>query len=397
MKLNRMRAQRNPRASGIPVALLTGLGLVCSGASAQQDPPPPAEPSSEATAAPDGSMPASGDSAAAQPGSTSEMISPTAPKSYTVQKGDTLWDIANVFLRDPWYWPEIWYVNPQVENPHLIYPGDVLALAYGADGSAQVRLERGGATRLSPRLRSQPLDGAITAIPYEIIAAFMSRPQVLEKDQFEGAPHIVSSRDQHLVMATGNTIYASGDVEGDVNTRYSVIRIGEPLVDPDDNDVVGYEGQYAATARVTRTGKPTTLEITESSREAMEGDRLFPGDVDVPLDFIPHAPAQPIEGQIISIVDGISGVGQYQVVVINRGRNHGLEPGHILLVEETGPVVKDRQSGGGRISPLFAKKVRLPNELAGTFMVFKTFDRVSYGLIMEAQVAMRVHDRVVSP
>jgi LysM repeat protein len=393
MKLYRMRALRNPRVSGIPVALLTGLAVVCSGASAQQDPPPPAQ---ESTPPADASTPTAGD-AAAQPGSSSEMIAPTAPKSYTVQTGDTLWDIANVFLRDPWYWPEIWYVNPQVQNPHLIYPGDVLALAYGADGSAQVRLERGGANRLSPKMRSQPLEGAITAIPYEIIAAFMSRPQVLEKDQYEAAPYILSSRDQHLVMATGNTIYASGNVEGDVATRYSIVRVGEPLVDPEDNDVVGYEGVYAATARVTRTGKPTTLEITESTREAMEGDRLFPGDVDVPLDFIPHAPAQPIEGQIISIVDGISGVGQYQVVVINRGRNHGLEPGHILLVEETGAVVRDRQSGGGRVSPLFAKKVRLPNELAGTFMVFKTFDRVSYGLIMEAQVPMRVHDRVVSP
>lgn len=384
MKLYRIEALRTPRLSGIPVALLTGLAMVCSGASAQQEPDPQSTPPADASMS---SAPAAADSP----------LSPTAPKSYTVQKGDTLWDIANVFLRDPWYWPEIWYVNPQVENPHLIYPGDVLALAYGADGSPQVRLERGGATRLSPRLRSQPLEGAITAIPYEIIAAFMSRPQVLEKDQFESAPYIVSSRDQHLVMATGNTIYASGNVDGDVNTRYSVVHVGDPLVDPDDNDVVGYEGIYAATARLTRTGQPATLEITESSREAMEGDRLFPGEVDVPLDFIPHAPAQPIEGQIISIVDGISSVGQYQVVVINRGRTHGLEPGHILQVEETGKVVRDRQSGGGRISPLFARKVRLPNELAGTFMVFKTFDRVSYGLIMEAQVPMHVHDRIVSP
>ncbi len=390
MKLYRMRAPRKPRASGIPVALLTGLAMVCSSAGAQQETPPESQPAAEPAPPPSDTM-----AAPAQP--SDERVSPSAPKTYTVQKGDTLWDIANVFLRDPWYWPEIWYVNPQVENPHLIYPGDLLALAYGADGNAQVRLERGGATRLSPRLRSQPLEGAITAIPYEIIAAFMSRPQVLEKEQYESAPHVLSSRDQHLVMSVGNTIYAGGAPDGDVSTRYSIVRIGEPLRDPDDNDVVGYHGSYTSTARVTRTGKPTTLEIIESSRETMEGDRLFPGEVDIPLDFFPHAPSQPIDGRIISIVDGISVVGQYQVVVINRGTNHGLEPGHILKVEETGAVVRDRSSAGARVSTLFAKKVRLPNEPSGTFMVFKTFDRISYGLIMEAQVPMRVHDRVISP
>ena len=417
MELNRLRSMWHTRASVIPVALLTGLAAACSGSGPQQEssapeqtpatagestptsaqtmPAAPAEPVASGGAAESGAGTETG-SVAAQSESTSP-IAPNAPQSYTVKKGDTLWDIANVFLRDPWYWPEIWYVNPQVENPHLIYPGDVLALAYGADGSPQVRLERGGATRLAPRMRSQPLEGAITAIPYEIIAAFMSKPTVLEKEQIKGAPHIVSSRDQHLVMAAGNTIYAAGKIDGDVNTRYNIMRVGDPLRDPDDNDVVGYEALYAASARVTRPGKPTTLEITESSREALEGDKLFPGDVDVPLDFIPHAPAGPVEGQIISIVDGISVVGQYQVVVINRGRNHGLEPGHILLVEQAGPVVRDKMSGGARVSNLFAKKVRLPDELAGTFMVFKTFDRVSYGLIMEAQGPMRVYDHVVSP
>jgi len=325
------------------------------------------------------------------------MISPTAPQSYTVKKGDTLWDIANVFLRDPWYWPEIWYVNPQVENPHLIYPGDVLALAYGADGNAQVRLERGGGTRMSPRVRSQPLEGAITAIPYEIVAAFMSKPSVLQKDQIKTAPHIVSSRDQHLIMAPGNTIYAKGDVPGEIATRYNIVHVGEALRDPDDNDVVGYEGIYTATARISRQGDPTSLEVIEGSRESFDGDLLFPGEVDVPLDFIPHSPTAPVDGSIISIVDGISVVGQYQVVVINRGKSHGLEPGHILLVEQAGPVGKDKSSKAAKVSTLFAKKVRLPNELAGTFMVFKTFDRISYGLIMEAQAPMRVNDRVMSP
>ena len=413
MELNRLRSVWNHRASALPVALLTGLVTACSSTGPQQESPAPeATPASstagESTPSSAETMPVPDESAssgssmsqgnaAAQGETNRELISPTAPQNYTVKQGDTLWDIASVFLRDPWYWPEIWYVNPQVQNPHLIYPGDVLALAYGADGNAQVRLERGGATRLSPKVRSQPLEGAITAIPYEIVAAFMSRPTVLEKDQIDDAPHVVASRDQHLIAAAGNTIYAVGEIEGDVNSRYNIYHIGEELRDPDDNDVVGYEGIYTASARVTRTGDPTTLEVVESARETFDGDKLFSGDSDVPLDFIPHAPASGTEGSIISIVDGISVVGQYQVVVINRGTSHGLEPGHVLTVEEAGLTVRDKHSGMGRYASGMGSKVRLPNEKAGTFMVFKTFDRISYGLIMESFAPMRVGDRVASP
>lgn len=414
MELKSLQSLRTLRAGAVPVALLTGLMAACSGSGPQRDsqqnaPAAPAESTPAAREAVQSTPADAGESlpagqamtessAATQPSDTRAAISPTAPKSYTVQRGDTLWDIANAFLRDPWYWPEIWYVNPQVENPHLIYPGDVLTLAYGADGQPQIRLERGSADRLSPRMRSQPLDGPINTIPYEIVAAFMSKPMVLEKDQIKAAPYIVSSRDQHIVMATGNTLYARGNLAGDVNTRYSIVHVGEELRDPDDNDVVGFEGHYAGSARLTRTGDPASLIVTESQRETFEGDKLFPTEIDVPLDFIPRAPAGQLDGRIISVVNGISVVGQYQVVVINRGKRHGLEPGHVLTIQQAGPVVRDRHAGGmSRVSSPFGEKVRLPDEPAGTFMVFKTFDRISYGLIMEAQAAIRVMDRVVSP
>lgn len=415
MELNSLRSIWNQRAGMIPAALLTGLTAACSGSGPMQDSTaaeqtPPAAPATagESTPSPAQTMPApaepmpSGDSsnmaAGSQSESTSSMIAPTAPQSYTVKKGDTLWDIASVFLRDPWYWPEIWYVNPQVENPHLIYPGDVLALAYGADGGAQVRLERGAGTRLSPRMRSQPLEGAVTAIPYEIVAAFMSKPTVIEKDQRKNSPYIVSSRDQHLVAAAGNTVYTKGELAGGVSSRYNIMHVGDELRDPDDGDVLGYQGIYTATGRMTRTGDPATLELTESTRETMDGDLVFAGDVDVPLDFIPHAPTTEVDGRIMSIVNGISVVGQYQVVVINRGTSHGLEPGHVLLVDQAGPVVRDRHAGGmTSVSSAFAPKVRLPDERSGTFMVFKTFDRLSYGLIMESSGPMRVGDHVSSP
>ncbi len=303
----------------------------------------------------------------------------------------------STFLRDPWYWPEIWHVNPQVENPHLIYPGDVLALAYGADGSPQVTLERGGATRLSPRMRSEPLDGAIRAIPYEIVAHFLSKPAVLEKDQIKDSPYVVSTREQHLVAATGNVIYARGDVAGDLHSRFNVVHVGDPLRDPDDNDLIGYNGVYTGTARLLETGDPSTLEITESVRETLDGDLLFPGNFDVPMDYVPHAPAQPIEGRVVSIINGIYVAGQYQVLVINRGTSHGIEPGHVLGIYVTGTEVTDPRSRGVSRVGGFGTNVKLPDWRGGTFMVFKTFDRISYGLIMESTVPIRALDTVRNP
>lgn len=325
------------------------------------------------------------------------VLAPNAPKTYTVKQGDTLWDIATLFLRDPWLWPEIWMVNSQIQNPHLIYPGDVLSLGQGADGRPMLTLERGGATRLSPRVRSQPLSGAITAIPYEAVAAFTSRPMVLSKSEIDDAPHVVSSRDQRLATAAGSTIYST-KLDGEVGSRYSIVHVGEPLRDPDDNDVIGYQGIYTATAKITRTGDPTTLDITESTRETYDGDILFPSDVEMQMDFFPRAPETEVDGRIIELVNAIGMVGQYQAVVINRGKKHGVEPGHVLAVYQTGPTIRDHSNRMDTTKKrAFGSKVKLPDESAGKMMVFKTFDRISYALILESQVAIRELDRVGNP
>ena len=222
------------------------------------------------------------------------MLAANAPKTYTVKKGDTLWDISSTFLRDPWLWPEIWQVNPQIENPHLIYPGDTLTLAYGADGTPELRLERGAASKLSPRVRSEPLEGAITAIPYDIVAAFMSKPSVLERGQVKNSPYVVSSREQHLAAAAGNTIYARGQLDGEAGTRFNVIHVGEPLVDPEDNKLVGYAGHLHRRRTHGRAGRSFDA-AARPSRHARRSTATscFPGSFDAPLDFIPHAPAMP--------------------------------------------------------------------------------------------------------
>jgi len=330
-------------------------------------------------------------------------LAPNAPDSYVVKKGDTLWGIAKVFLRDPWFWPEIWQVNPQVQNPHLIYPGDTLHLVF-VDGRPRVVLQpgmqRGDAARVLPRVRSNPLEAAVTTIPYETIAAFMSKPSVLEKDQIKHAPYVLATRDTHVVMADGDTVYARG-FEGPVElgTHYNVVRVGEALRDPDDNRVLGYNGVFTGSGHVTRGGDPATLIMTESTRETYPGDKLFAGGIDVPLDFVPSSPKNHTDGRIIAVSDGVTIIGQYQVVVINRGIRDGLQPGNVLAVFATGDTVRDNVSKGflSGASSLTATRVRLPNERVGTFMVFKTFDRMSYGLIMEAKDIIHVADHVENP
>ena len=328
---------------------------------------------------------------------TPPVLNPRHPDTYVVQAGDTLWDIASMFLRDPWYWPEIWQINPQVENPHLIFPGDVLSLAYLDDGRPVVQVERGPVTagggfeRLSPRVRTTPLEDAISTIPYETIAAFLSRPRVLEKDQLDDLPYILAHR-EGLIGAAGRDVYARGTDEAPLGSVYNIVELGQELVDPDNNDVLGYQGIYVGQGRVDRTGDPSTIRLIENEREAVVGNYLMEEEDVNRVNFLPHAPAQQVEGRIISVLSGVSLIGQYQVVVINRGTNAGLEPGHVLRVYQTGRTIRDDVGPG-----VFNEKVRLPDEPAGTMMVFRTSERISYALVMEATTAMAVLDTVRNP
>ncbi len=322
-------------------------------------------------------------------------LNPGHPDRYVVKRGDTLWDISAMFLRDPWYWPEIWYANPQVANPHLIYPGDVLTLVY-VDGKPRLQLERGaavtgGTEKLSPRVREERLEDAIPAIPLEIIGAFLGRGSVLQKEEIDAAPYVVAIRDEHLVGAAGNDLYVRGDVAG-VDYGYSVVHVGDKLIDPDDGDTLGYLGHYVGSGVIRRLGDPSTLSLADSGREALTGDRLISQDLVYPASFTPRPPARPVEGSIVAVVDGVSQVGQYQVIVINRGARHGLEVGNVLRVWQSGEKVNDRVRTG-----LTSRKVRLPDEPAGISMVFRTYDRVSYALIMQATSEIHVLDAVRNP
>ena len=310
-----------------------------------------------------------------------------APNEYVVQVGDTLWDIAGTFLRDPWFWPEIWYVNPDIENPHLIYPGDVLGLVY-IDGEPRITNVRASTYRLSPQARVTPLTESITSIPFEDVQAFLSSGVILEKRQADALPYMLETRGDHMIASAGNEIYVRGIGPNAPGARYSVVHVGDPLYDPDDNRLIGYQGIEVAMGSLRRGGDPATVALTDSSREAVPGDRLLPEAVDIPLNFFPRSPSTAIDGRIISVVNGVTQIGQYQVVVMNRGTNHGLAVGDVLSVWQAGQKVEDRFGGG---------TVRLPDEEAGTVMVFKIYDRISYGLVMEATEALHVYDAVRNP
>lgn len=309
------------------------------------------------------------------------------PDEYVVQVGDTLWDIAGTFLRDPWFWPEIWYVNPDIENPHLIYPGDVLGLVY-VDGRTRITNVRASTYRLSPQARVTPLSQSVASIPYENIASFLSSGVVLEKAQADSLPYMLDTRGDHLIASAGNEVYVRGVGNDMPSTRYNVVHVGDPMYDPDDNRLIGYHGIMVGEGSLRRSGDPATVALTSTKQEAKEGDRLIPASVDVPLNFFPSAPSNNIDGRIIHVVGGVSLIGQYMVVVVNRGSNNGLSVGDVLTVFQAGEVVKDRFGGGS---------VKLPDEEAGTVMVFKTYNRISYGLVMEATDAIRKLDAVRNP
>ena len=367
--------------------LTTAAGCSITGGNADRTAIPVAQPAPPPPAAPSGSLTDSNNEPALVRISEPVPLAQGHPNEYVVKVGDTLWDIAATFLKDPWYWPEIWYVNPEIENPHLIYPGDVLGLVT-INGTQRVTNVRASAYRMSPQARITPLTEAISSIPYEAVSAFLTTGVVLEKSQSEALPYILETRGDHLLAATGNDVYVRG-LDGEVpGSRFTIVHIGEPLIDPDDNRLVGYQGIFVGAGTLRRGGDPATVRLTQTTQEALFGDRLLPETIDIPLNFFPRSPNSVINGRIMSVVNGVTQIGQYQVIVINRGARDGLAVGDILSVFQKGMMVKDRTKGGS---------VLLPDEQAGTVMVFKVYDDIGYALVMEATQAIHIHDAVRNP
>jgi nucleoid-associated protein YgaU len=326
-------------------------------------------------------------------------LAPDAPSQYTVRSGDTLWDIAGRFLRQPWRWPDLWGMNrQQVRNPHLIYPGQVLYL-HLRDGRAWLSttpIGEGGTVRLSPRMRSDGANAAaIPGIPAKDIEPFLARPLVVDQDTLQASARIVALPEAHVYLGRGENAYVRGiaGVEGAPGSDWQVFKPIEPVRDPATGKVLGYQADYQGNARLMRGPEGAdavfTVRITQAQQEMGVGSLLLPQPAREPVRYVPHAPDAEVAGRIAAVYGGVQYGGAKQVVVLNVGAAAGLEPGNVLALSRTGDVVKDRTAGNNMIA--------LPDERYGLAYVFRVFPGVSYALVTNAASVVQVGDSVGSP
>lgn len=316
-------------------------------------------------------------------------INPNHPDQYTVVKGDTLWDISGKFLANPWQWPQVWRKNPQIKNPHLIYPGDTVYFSI-VDGKPQLSLSNNN--HITPHIRESSIDQSIPIIPTDAIAQFLSSPKVVDKNDLENSPYVIDIAGEHLIGGAGDRIYVRS-IEDPKSLGYTIYRAGGPYISPDDKDeILGYEALYIADTTIEKSGDPATLFVIKSASEIRKGDRLMiSAEGNLSLNYFPSPPEIKINGNIIKVLDGVSQIGQHNIVVIDKGTADGIKTGHILDIYQNGETIIDKFSD--RIN----EPVKLPNEIAGVLMIFRPFKRVSYALVLEASKAIHLLDKVESP
>ncbi|PTQ88907.1 LysM peptidoglycan-binding domain-containing protein [Agitococcus lubricus] len=334
-------------------------------------------------------------------------VKQTAPERYTVKKGDTLWDIANRYLQDPWRWPEIWQANQQIRNPHLIFPGDKLVLCR-IEQRAVVAVDTGGgcdevianfnnratatgdgSLKLSPQIRSEELSVAIPAIPLQAIRAYLSDNRVLEADDFKKAPYVLSGANKRVISGQGDTVYVRGKAL-ELGQSVGVYRKGLRYDDPDTKEPLGYEAEDIASGNITaQNGDVFNLQLTRSTQEVRIEDRVFVNDErQITPIFYPSNPVNVKSGRIIRILSSLVNGGLNSVIVLNRGERDGVTQGHTFAIYQRGEVIRDRVKD---------ELIRLPSERAGLAMVFRTFDKVSYAIVLKAAVPVTVGDEIRPP
>ena len=312
------------------------------------------------------------------------------PETYTVKKGDTLWGISGMYLKEPWLWPELWDVNPQIDNPHLIYPGDVLYLVW-VDGQPRLRMKRGRDVKLTPNMRVTPLDLAIPAIPLDEIGAFLLRHRILDASELNNSAYVVAGDQGHLISAPGDRVFGRGYFPAG-ERAYGIFRPGDIYRDPITQEVLGYQAQDIGSAQLLSSNKDEVveLEITRVSEEVRVPDRLLPNEERV-LDatFHPRAPgAEIVDGFMIAVDGGVSQIGTTDIVVLNRGLRDGLKIGNVLAIYQSGQMVYDKVQ---------KNNVALPDTRAGLLMVFESFEKASYAIVLKANRPLKIMDKVKNP
>ncbi|TXL64699.1 LysM peptidoglycan-binding domain-containing protein [Zeimonas arvi] len=328
-------------------------------------------------------------------------LAPNAPDRYTVVKGDTLWDISGRFLSKPWRWPEIWELNrEQIRNPHLIYPGDIVVLDRSG-ASPRLRLSRlvgsGGSgadasglpvERRQPQTRVEMLErDPVPTIDSTAIEPFLNRPLIVGEKELAANPRIVATQDGRVYLGRGDLAYARG-IADDTVREWHVYRQAKPLLDPDTRKPIAWEALFVGSARLEKSGDPATLRITSMTEEIGVGDRLMPSEPPKPFSYVPRPPAGEVDGRILAVYRGVTQIGRNNVVAVNAGGGAGVEPGNVLAIHQRGRLVVDRET---------KEQLRLPDEAVGHLLVFRVFDNISYGLIMDASQSISVGDVVTNP
>lgn len=343
-----------------------------------------------------------------------------APERHVVVKGDTLWDISEKFLKDPWKWPEVWQLNrEEIRNPHLIYPGDVVVLTF-VDGKPRLSLEKGRfneTVKLSPQIRSEPIvikDEGIPSIPLAAILPLMAKGSVGEANELENAPRILGSSDARVMFAKGDRVYAT---KSDApKQEWRVMRMGQALRDPDNKDdktnILAYELVFLGDAVTVAPGDPQLIHITSNAQEILERDRLLPAWDGNPPQYVPHAPDKPVEAKVVSALGGPVYAGTWMNLVLNKGKNGGLEEGHVLALYRAGRSVADPKcirankiaflAGGGRGHAEDCVKDKddksaLPETKVGLAFVYRVFDKLAYALVLKGTEPVSAGDVARNP
>ena len=345
-------------------------------------------------------------------------VRPDSPGTYTVLRGDTLWDIAGQFLEEPWMWPQVWQINPQIENPDLIYPGDVIELVYGANGDPVLRLSRSAdgaanavdangirTVKLSPRVRREAILSPVPAIPLDRISSYLSDNTVVDPDTFENAPYLLGEREGRTLADRGSEVYARGQWTDGVIT-YDIVRPGRELMDPDSGEVLGLEAISVGRATISRyNGTEALMNINSMSQEIRIGDRLIPRNgIQLDSSFMPVPPAFAVDAAIVAIGSGKSIGGVYDTIILNAGSNDGIQVGHLLTIQEPPVMVEDEfgeTSNWVKTRQILgldeSHKVEFPGENIATVLVYRVLDSASLGIVLKSDDAIRLNDRLVTP
>lgn len=332
-----------------------------------------------------------------------------APDQHLVVRGDTLWDISGKFLEHPWCWPQVWGMNKEeIKNPHWIYPGQIVyfdranrRLSLNRPGSGGDGLGGNGTLRLSPQIRTEGLGkDAIASIPASVIDPFLTQPLVVETDQLLGTPRIVAAEEGHVFLGQDDKMYVRGNLGG--GSSFQVFRPGVPLKDPVTGKVLAYEATYLGTAKLNQEAKPGsdvhTFIIASSAQEIGVGDRLIPAPPTPIRNYVPHQPDANIDARVVSVSSGVQFAGQNQVVSINRGKLDGLDVGSVLQLYTLGRTVQDKtMDKKSMFSMNRGQTIKLPDEQSGSLFIFRVFNRISYGLIMQVTQPVKVGDVARSP